>query len=227
MRSLMLVPSLLCLAFLLSCGVKNKIDPKFDDKLYELVDKGFYKGKKDGKLYIKTGPISDTSNSDKGQSISLVYFYSQVPDIDISSYTKLMHAGYYAVDKNHVYIWESIPNAGETAYILDGADPATFEAIGYRWGKDSKKVYYQNLALKGINPSEATPICAEEMDSSLIYIDFIRDNDQLFYKNQEIQLPSGMDVTKLYCKVDLMGNSFLALGEQLYVIRNNTLLPYQ
>lgn len=210
--------------FAVSCGSKTTVDPKFDDSLYEQLDKGFYKGKKDGKLYIKTGPLVDTVEKDK--SIQLVYFYSQVPDIDVSTYARLQHSGYYAKDKNRVYIWEFVPNQGETAFVLQGADPATFQAIGYRWGKDTNTVFYENKPLKGLNPFEATPVCAEELDSSLIYIDFIRDNDQLFYKNQPIKVPETIDITKIYCKTDLLGNSFLAVGEQLYIIRNNTMVPY-
>lgn len=217
--------SLLVVLLTISCGSKNHVDPKFDDSLYEKLEKGFYKGKKDGKLYIKTGPIIDTVKKDK--SIRMVYFYSQVPDIDISTYVRLQQAGYYAKDKNHVYIWESIPNQGEHAFLLDGADPLTFQAIGYRWGKDTSRVFYENMPLKGLNPSETVPVCAEELDSSLSYIDFIRDNDQLFYKNQEIIVPETIDISLIYCKVDLLGNSFLAVGEQLYIIRNNTMVPYQ
>ncbi len=206
-----------------ACDQKKKIDPRLDDSLYERLDKGFYKGKKDGKLYIKTGPVKDTLAKEP----KMIYFYKEVPPVDIPSYTRLSHAGYFAKDKNHVYIWETTSKDGESITPLNGADPATFTTIAYRWGKDTNAVYYQSNRLQGLNPAELEPVCADVMDSSMIYIDFIRDNDQLFYRQQEIKLAEGLDITKIFCKFDLMGNSFLAYGENLYVVRNNTMVLYE
>ncbi len=214
---------LLLSAFVLSsCGEKKKIDPRFDDSLYELVDKGFYRGKKDQKTYIKTMGVDNVSDT----SSKVQYFYKEVPAIDIPSFSRLMHAGYYARDKNQVYIWETSP-AGETIQVLEGANASSFKVIGYKWGKDTNAVYYGPKKINGLNPALTIAICFEEMDSSMIYIDFIRDDDQLFYQDKEIKVPPGVDIQKIYCKLDLVGNSFLAVDENLYMVKDNTMILYE
>jgi hypothetical protein len=164
-----------------ACEQKKKIDPKFDDAQYERIDINFYKGKKDGKIYIRTGALE--AAKDSGNKI--VYFYKQVMDIDLASFQKLSNGGYYAKDKNHVYTWDIGVN-GEEINILTNADPASFTTVGYRWAKDTHAVYFENKTVKGLNPAELTPVCVDLQDSSLVYIEFIRDNDQLFYHENSL-----------------------------------------
>lgn len=209
---------------IVSCGQKKTIDPRYDDSLYQNIDPVFYKGKKDGNLYIKT--MSFEKLKDKDTVKTLVYYYQQVPAIDIPSFSRLMHSGYYAKDKNHVYVWETT-GTGEIVSILTSADPNTFTSIGYRWGKDTNAVYYESKILKGLNPAQLEPVCFEVLDSSLIHISFIKDNDQLYYRDLEVIVPDGLDLQKIYCKEDLLGNSFLAIDKSIYIVRNGTMVLFQ
>ncbi len=205
-----------------SCEKKVKIDPKFDDSLYEKVDDKFYKGKTDGKFYIKTGVLEKSKDSLN----KLVYIYKQVPDIDPPSFNKLPYSGYYAKDKNHVYICNN-GSSGEEITILDGANPNSFISIGFLWGKDTNAVYYENKIVKGLDPANLVVVCMQEEDSTNMYIEYIRDEDQLFYHETEIKVPQGIDIHKLSCREDLFGNPFLSFGDHLYIIRNDSMVLHQ
>jgi hypothetical protein len=201
---------------------KKPLDPRFDDALYEQQNATFYKGKKDGKLYIKTPtlvPVKDSANQ-------LVFAYRQVPDLDLGSFVQLEFGGYYAKDKNRVYTWD-IDSAGQRIDILPGADPGSFEPFGSRWAKDKQQVYHQNQVVKGLVPNQIVIICQNPEDSGEVYIDYIRDNDQLFFSGVEVIVPDGMDVSKLGCKEDMFGKPFIEYQEHLYVMRKGRLELYQ
>src|SRR5690349_17850509 len=103
---------------LLSCDPsKKKLDPKFDDSLYELVMNGFYKGKKDGKTYIRT--IGRDNPNDTSQKMQ--FYYREVPNVDIGSFTRLGQGGYYAADFQTVYQW-STDGTGSTIIPIPEAD---------------------------------------------------------------------------------------------------------
>ena len=215
--------SLFILLLLAACGQPKKtIDPKFDDALYERVDVNFYQGKKDGQVYIRTGMLETIKDSGN----KIIYYYKQVPGIDVASFQKLPHGGYYARDKNHVYTWD-VAITGENITILEGADQASFTAIGYRWGKDNHAVYYEDKIVTGLNPAELVIVCANQEDSTDIYIEFIRDQDQLFYHNMEVKVPAGIDIKTISCTEDLMGSPFLTVGDRMYIIRNGAMELYQ
>jgi DKNYY family len=206
----------------IGCGKKPKLDPKFDPSLYEQIDINFYKGKTDGKVYIRTGmlqPVKDSADK-------VVYYFKEIPGLDLTTFERLNQGGYYAKDKNHVYTWD-INASGEEILVLEGADPKSFQSIAYRWGKDSMAVYFENKRINGLTPSELSFVCFEEEDSAMIYIDYIRDKDQLFYKDTEVKVPSDVDIMKISCSEDLLGNPFLSHGDHLYIIRNGAMEIYQ
>lgn len=211
----------LCIA-ITSCDKKIKLDPKFDPSLYEQIDINFYKGKTDGKVYIRTGmlqPVKDSADK-------VVYYFKEIPGLDLTTFERLNQGGYYAKDKNHVYTWDINAN-GEEILVLEGADPKSFQSIAYRWGKDSMAVYFENKRINGLKPAELSVVCFEQEDSAMMYIDYIRDTDQLFYKDMEVKVPADVDITKISCSEDLLGNPFLSFGEHLYVIRNGAMDIYQ
>lgn len=219
--SFLLVVSFM-IAFI-SCGEKKKvIDPKFDDSLYERVDENFFKSKTTGKFYIHTSML--TTVKDSGNRV--VFYYKEVPTVDTSSFVRLDQGGFYAKDNKQVYTWDVTSN-GEDITVLSGADPATFRVLGYEWAADTNKVYRRAQVMKGLDPSTLKIVCAESEDSSTIYIDYIRDNDQLFYKEQEVKIPEGIELQKLTCVEDLFGNPFVSYKDHLYVVRNGALVVHQ
>lgn len=214
---------IICLVVMAACTPKKKsLDPRFDDTLYEQQNATFYKGKNDGKLYIKTPTLVAVKDS----ANKLVFAYRQVPDIDLGSFIQLEFGGYYAKDKKQVYTWD-IDSAGQRIDVLPGADPLSFEPFGSRWGKDKQYVYHQNQVVKGLDPDQMVIICKNPDDSANIYIDYIRDNDQLFFSGEEVKVPDGMDLTKLSCKEDMFGKPFIEYQGHLYVMRKGKLEQYQ
>jgi len=193
----------------------------FDESLYEVVNTNFYKRKSDGVPFIRTSKLVAVKDSGN----KLIHYYKEVPGVDIASFKKLPFSGFYCTDKSNVYTWDAGPN-GEEIEVLKGADPKTFESIAYMWGKDSLKVFYGKNVLPGLDPAQLAVVCGETNDSTSKYIEYIRDNDQLFYRDTQVKVPEGIDITQLTCKLDLMGNPFLAIGEQLYIIRNGKMEEY-
>lgn len=206
-----------------SCGEKKKpLDPKFDDSLYEKLDENFYKNKSTGKYYIHTSMLTKTDDSKS----KIVFFYQEVPTVDTGSFLRLGHGGYFAKDKQNVYTWE-IKTDGEIVKVLDGADPSSFEVIGYEWAKDKSRVYHRDVVVKGLDPSHLKIVCAETEDSSTTYIHYVCDEDQLFYKETEVKVPADMDLNKLTCVEDLFGNPFISYNNHLYIVNKGALVEQQ
>src|SRR5688572_8732404 len=73
LQHLILMLSFMVLIF--SCTEKKKkIDPKFDESQYERIDVNFYRGKTDGKIYIRTGEL--TMVKDSGNK--LIYSFKEI-----------------------------------------------------------------------------------------------------------------------------------------------------
>lgn len=219
------IASLCILVCLSACHQKPAIDPRFDDSLYEKVEAntyGFYKNKKTDSLYLKTFMFENPENPQSKK----IYFYRSVPAIDLASFKVLDHGGYYATDKNHVYIWETNSD-GEKIYPLQGADARTFESFGYRWGMDKEHVYKESQWLKGLQPNQMKWICLDDSSSSIRYIDVLADSDQVFMGNKELKLIPGMNPSEFDCVYDLMGNSFIGYKGHLYVADKDSIKLYQ
>jgi hypothetical protein len=209
-------------ALFFSCEQKKKIDPKFDESLYERVDVNFYKGKKDGKIYIRTGALEMVKDSGN----KIVYYFKEIKDLDIASYQTCGQGTYYCKDKNHVYTWQ-LTAAGEDLLILDGAEPNSFRSFGHHWGKDTNAVYFERTRLANLDPNRIQPVCYEMgVDSTTLYIKFLRDDTHLYFQENEIKLAPGIDITTLSCKDDLFGNSFLSSGDKLYTIKDRKMEIY-
>lgn len=210
--------------FLFSCDEKKKkIDPKYDPSQYERIDVNFYRGKTDGKIYIRTGEL--TMVKDSGNKI--VYYYKEVKELDLDTYKPCEQGGYYAMDKNHVYTWQ-LTTGGEDLTILEGADPKTFRSFAHHWGKDTNSVYFERTRLSNLNPASIQPVCTDwNADSTTLYIKYIRDDSHLYYQDIPVKMVPGIDITRLSCKDDLMGNSFLESQGKLYILRNGQMELYQ
>jgi hypothetical protein len=203
-----------------SCGKKNKTpDPKFDDSLYEKLDETFYKNKSTGKFYIHTSMLTTVDDSAK----KIVFYYKEVPTVDTGSFIRLDQGGYFAKDNKQVYTWDVMTDGIEIS-ILKGADAASFKVIGYEWARDTNYVYHRGMIVKGLNPVNVQLVCADTEDSSTTYIRYIHDEDQLFYKDDEIKVPADVDLNKLSCVEDLFGNPFISFNNHLYVVRNGALV---
>lgn len=105
-------------------------------------------------------------------------FYRQVPPIDVASYRFL---GWYSLDRRRVYV-EQETSDGLSIHVLEGADPATFEVFGYRWGKDVQRVWHNGVALENLVPAELVVIPGQDP----IFFDFVRDARRVFVGHREI-----------------------------------------
>jgi len=213
----------LCIVFIISCGQKKKLNPKYDATLYERIDVNFYKGKTDGKIYIRTAEMINVKDS--GQKS--VYYFKEVPNIDLASFKDCGQGHYYAKDKNNVYTWEITPQ-GEDLLVLEGVDPTTFTSFAHHWAKDTNAVYFERTKLPKLNPQQIKPVCYElGTDSITMYIKYIRDNENLYLMENEIKPAQGIDISLLSCKDDLFGNSFLEYKGELYILENGQMKLYR
>jgi hypothetical protein len=81
--------------------------------------------------------------------------------------------------------------------------------------------------LANLDPNRIQPVCYEMgVDSTTLYIKFLRDDTHLYFQENEIKLAPGIDITTLSCKDDLFGNSFLSSGDKLYTIKDRKMEIY-
>lgn len=207
---------------LVSCGSKQKIDPRFDDSLYEEIatdgTNKFFKGN-DGKLYIKTITV-DTSAEKKDK---LLYYYRNIPDINLESYQRLHQKGYYALDNQRVYKWDT-DEQGENCEVIEGADPKSFETLAYLWGKDNNHIYYQGEVIEGFEPNTFKLVCYEEIDSTLTYADLVSSGTHLYISGRRIIPPKDMVLEKVECTFDLMGNLHVIYQGKQFNIEGDSLV---
>lgn len=142
---------------------------------YTPAGKGFFKGS-DGLLYIQTRGLINPPE-EYGP-----VFYKEVPEIDIPTFEPLCTQGWYARDKNRVYMDHTMTD-GRHIYVLEQADAATFTCIWYRWGKDKNHVYENGIILEGMNPRTMTIIDATTEGS----FSLVKDEDQVFFGHKEIK----------------------------------------
>lgn len=142
---------------------------------YTPAGKGFLKGS-DGLLYIKTQGLR------KPPEEYGPVFYQPVPDIDISTFEPLCTQGWYARDRNRVYIDHTMTD-GRHIYVLKHADAATFTCLWYRWGKDKNYVFENGIILEGMNPR--TMIIVDAVADGSFSI--VKDEDQVFCGHNEIK----------------------------------------
>lgn len=142
---------------------------------YTPAGKGFFKGS-DGLFYIETRGLK------KPPEEYGPVFYREVPEIDIPTFELLCTQGWYARDKNRVYMDHTMTD-GRHIYVLEQADAATFTCIWYRWGKDKNHVFENGIILEGMNPSTMTIIDATTEGS----FSLVKDEDQVFFGYTEIK----------------------------------------
>ncbi len=89
-----------------------------------------------------------------------VFFYKLIiPGADPNTFIPLFDDGYvlYAKDKNHVYYDDGVDNMS----IVEGADPATFTALGQGYFKDKNHVYGKDGLIGGADPATSNPATFE------------------------------------------------------------------
>ena len=168
-------------------GSNNLNEPQ-DSLSYKKLEKRFYRGS-DGKLYIKTQSLISPPE-EYGPD-----FYRAVPDIDVPSFELLCHEGWYAKDKDSVYIVHGMTD-GKHIWVVDEADAKTFVCISYRWGKDNSHVFQNGTVLKGLNPNSLIIIDADSSEYGGGYFQMVKDDDQVFYDRTEIM---GLHVESFKC----------------------------
>ncbi len=141
---------------------------------YTSLSNGFYKGDS-GKIYIVTcallaGEIEKTGND----------FYREVPVADPEKYTKLTNGEFYANDGVHVYMDWGMTD-GRHISILDSGDAASFESIGYRWGKDNRFVYNNGIILDGLKPDSMEILCPRSPREGMTFFTIVKDRNQVYY----------------------------------------------
>lgn len=118
-----------------------------------------------GIWYFYDGNYSDLSDDQIGQTIQLevgqfswpftrrgdvIYCHDdlEMKEVDIDSFLVYENSSYLAKDKNHVYcaVVDCVDVVGgcfcHSDYIIDGADPQTFEYLGNEYATDVNSVYY-------------------------------------------------------------------------------------
>lgn len=155
-----------------------------DTLKYEKLEKEFYRGPNGG-LFIKARSL-DHPPEEYGHD-----FYRPVPNIHIPTFELLCSQGWYAKDKDSVYIVHSMTD-GEHIWVLEKADASTFECINYRWGKDINYVFENGIILTGMNP-HTMKILDADSDG---FFQLVKDEDQLFYGHKEI---TGIDISSFTC----------------------------
>lgn len=151
---------------------------------YTPAGKGFFRGS-DGLLYIQTRGLRNPPEEYGPE------FYRQVPDIDIPTFEPLCAQGWYARDRNRVYMDHTMSD-GRHIFELKQADAATFTCIWYRWGKDKNQVYENGIILEGMNPRTMTIVDATSSGS----FNMVKDEDQVFFNHTEIK---DADVSSFQC----------------------------
>lgn len=142
---------------------------------YTPAGKGFFRGS-DGLLYIQTRGLRKPPE-EYGPA-----FYREIPEIDIPTFEPLCAQGWYARDKNRVYMDHTMTD-GRHIYVLEQADAATFICLWYRWGKDKNYVYENGIILEGMNPRTMTIVDATAGGS----FSLVKDEDQVFYGHNEVK----------------------------------------
>lgn len=151
---------------------------------YEKLKKGFYRGS-NGKLFIKTQSLIRPPE-EYGPD-----FYRPVPNIHIPTFELLCSQGWYAKDKDSVYIIHGMTD-GKHIWVLKNADASSFECINYRWGKDKNYVFENGAILSGMNPRAMIILDADSNG----YFQMVKDEDQIFFGHIEI---AGIDVNSFNC----------------------------
>lgn len=118
-------------------------------------------------------------------------FYRPVPNIHIPTFELLCSQGWYAKDKDSVYIIHGMTD-GKHIWVLKNADASSFECINYRWGKDKNYVFENGAILSGMNPRAMIIVDADSNG----YFQMVKDEDQIFFGHIEI---AGIDVNSFNC----------------------------
>ena len=72
---------------------------------------------------------------------------------------------------------------GEHIFILEEADPETFETFGYRWGKDKNHVYESGVLLEGLDPKEFEVVPGQIEE----FFYYVRGNGKVFWLRDELK----------------------------------------
>jgi hypothetical protein len=156
-----------------------------DTLKYKKLEKGFYHGP-DGGLFIKTQSLISPPE-EYGPD-----FYRPVPSIHIPTFELLCSQGWYAKDKDSVYVIDGRSD-GKHIGVLENADASSFECINYRWGKDNNNVFENGIILQGLNPHSMIIVDADSSG----FFQMVKDEDQVFFGHREI---SGIDVNSFNCE---------------------------
>jgi hypothetical protein len=72
------------------------------------------------------------------------YRYTGDLNVDVQTFEYVENDNSWFVrDKNHVYKRGIYSDENEVFEVIKGANPATYQALGYGWSKDDKNVYYK------------------------------------------------------------------------------------
>lgn len=150
-----------------------------DSANYTSAGKGFFKDKQ-GNLYILTEDVNDFDTT--------FVFYKKLDSIDLETFSYQDENNYYAKDKNHVFVFQ--PDAcGTNVFILSEADPQTFEALNYRWGRDKNFVYENAIILDSLNAKNFWLINMEKDDP---FFDYAYDGKFAYYDYSLLDKPDSV-----------------------------------
>ena len=141
-------------------------------------------------MYIKTNEVGEDGNR------ADTSFFREIPFIDIKTFEKWKADGWYAKDKNHVYIDHSMTD-GRHIWALEEADAQSFKAIGYRWGTDKNHVFENGIILNGLNPDSMVVLCPETTAYKEVFFSMVKDSKHVFWGHDEM---SGTDPGSFNCK---------------------------
>lgn len=120
---------------------------------YTFLKYTFYSDLK-GNLFEKKSGAIDNLNEERRYFFDSSMFLGGYPNtvplnqiIDIESFKEYEETP-FSRDTNHVYYVQATSD-GHHRFIVESADPRTFKPIRYRWGKDSKSIFWQTERVIG------------------------------------------------------------------------------
>lgn len=120
---------------------------------YTFLKYTFYSDLK-GNLFEKKSVAIDNLNEERRYFFDSSMFLGGYPNtvplnqiIDIESFKEYEETP-FSRDTNHVYYVQAT-SGGHHRFIVESADPRTFKPIRYRWGKDSKSIFWQTERVIG------------------------------------------------------------------------------
>lgn len=120
---------------------------------YTLLKSHFYQDDK-GNLFERKYFALESSDEERKHFYDSMMFYGEYPNqialkkiVDIETFKELQNSP-FSLDKNNVYYVQNTSD-GHKRFIVENANPETFSALEYRWGKDDSHIFWESEIVEG------------------------------------------------------------------------------